>query len=305
MNKKIKVSIIIVSYNNPNVLKDTLVSLYDNISELEFEVIVVDNNSHEKNVEMIKTEFPQVKLIENNENSGFAKGCNIGAKVADGEFLLFVNSDIILEGNPVVDMLECYQDSTIGIVGAQLTNADGSIQPSSFRFPKLGMRFLQLSGLKNIIVKVFPKARYSGNKREVDYISGAFLMITKKLFFDVGMFDENYFMYQEDADLGYQVKLAGKKSILLTTRKVIHLNENHENEINPFVFTLLNIGQLLFYKKNYSILKFKFLAFMSIFFFFLKFCLTLDNKKRKSVYNILKMYIVALFTNRIDKFKAN
>ena len=117
------VSIIIISYNNKSTLENTLISIYKQIKETDFEIIIVDNASTENNVKMIRDEFQDVKLIENELNKGFAYACNQGAKIAQGNFLLFVNSDIILQDNPIPKMLILFNKlPNIGIVGCQLLN---------------------------------------------------------------------------------------------------------------------------------------------------------------------------------------
>jgi GT2 family glycosyltransferase len=105
-------------------------------------------------------------------------------------------------------MLELFRTNPqAGIVGCQLLNIDGSLQPSYFRFPSLSMRFLQLSGIKSILIKLFPSLRYDYHSPfKLDFVSGSFFMIKSELFLNVGGFDEGCFMYIEDADLGYKVK---------------------------------------------------------------------------------------------------
>ncbi len=269
---KIEVSIIIVSFNNPFILKQTIVSIKDKIDVPSYEIIVVDNASVEGNVRMIKDDLSDVILIENPTNSGFGYACNLGAKNASGEYLLFVNSDIVLNGNPIPEMINIFNRfSDVGVVGCQLLNPDGSLQPSHFRFPGLLMRFLQLSKIKYLILKLLPSARFKRDKiYEVDFVSGAFLMIKSELFFKLGGFDKRYFMYLEDADLCYQARKSGKINYGLNTNVITHLNENYEDVENPFVFKHLNKSQLLFYKKNYSKGRKRLLIIMTCIFYWIR-----------------------------------
>lgn len=272
---KPKISIIIVSYNNADLLRKTILSLIEKITVPSIEIIVVDNASTENNVMILESEFPNIKLIKNDSNLGFGKACNLGAKIAAGLYLLFVNSDILLTGNPLPEMIRIYEENNkTGSVGVQLHNPDGTKQPSGFRFPGLFMRFLQLSGLKDLILRIFPSVRVNNDKIfEVPFVSGAFLLILKTLFDELGGFDERYFMYLEDADLCFQINKSGKKNYILNINNVIHLNENHENSSSAFVFYHLNKGQLLFYQKNFSKFKTIFLKNMSRIIITCKLCL--------------------------------
>ncbi|MBT8385936.1 MAG: glycosyltransferase, partial [Ignavibacteria bacterium] len=107
--KKHIVSIIIVSYNKSYLLRQTVKGIEEHIASTLYEIIIVDNASTDDNVKMIKENYPDVLLVENDTNRGFASACNTGAKIASGKYLLFVNSDILLSGNPIPDMLEIYE----------------------------------------------------------------------------------------------------------------------------------------------------------------------------------------------------
>jgi GT2 family glycosyltransferase len=293
------ISIVIVSFNKPAVLINTIKSIQNAVKTIPFELVIVDNASDDNNVDLITKHFPSVKLVLNSKNGGFANGCNVGAQNAIGKFLVFINSDIIIKGDPIPAMLDIFNsDQDTGIVGCQLLNPDESLQPSEFRFPKLYVRFLQLSGLKRIILGMLPEIKSRKEKYyETDYVSGAFLMIEKEIFFKVGCFDENYFMYHEDADICFKVKKLGKKVILYNYRGVIHLAQNKENLNNDFVFLNMNLGQIIFYKNNYSPLKLKLLAVMSIILFSCKDGIDLLLFKNMSgvVNRVIKLYTKALF----------
>jgi len=296
----VDVSVIIVSYNRLEALRNTLAGIVRYFNTPTTEILLVDNASHEPIVETIRQEFPQVRVIANKHNLGFGGGNNIGAQEARGEFLLFANSDLDLRGNPLPAMIEIFRkDSLTGIVGCQLLNLDGSLQPSYFRFPNLPMRFLQLSGLKTLLLKILPWLRFNQyQNNRLDFVSGAFFMIKRSLFFDVCCFDDRYFMYLEDADLGYQIARKGKSSRLLPTKDIVHLGAHYEEIDNPFVLYNMNRGQLLFYKKNYSFWKFVILVFMSIgiYSFSVLFSLVRYNglKVRKHYGELIRLYFTAL-----------
>ncbi|RPI06714.1 MAG: glycosyltransferase family 2 protein [Ignavibacteriae bacterium] len=303
--ENVMVSIILVSYNRLDLLRDTISGVLKYFTGFPQEIILIDNDSNEPLVDTIKEEFPQLIVVANKRNVGFGAANNIGAQAAKGEYLLFINSDLIVSGNPVPEMIAMLQtNDTVGIVGCQLMNSDGSLQPSYFRFPSLMMRFLQLTGLKSAILKILPQVQYARYRAEaLDFVSGAFFMIRRTLFHEINGFDEHYFMYIEDADLGYRVACRGKKSILHSSRDVVHLGANYEEDTNPFVVFHMNRGLLLFYKKNYSTPKYAALVLMSVAFYMIKivaYSWKKDHPIQKKQYITLLRLYWRTFTRRYD-----
>ena len=285
-------SIIIVSYNNPDVLMNTISTLYNKLKSADFEIIVVDNASAERNVELIKQKFEQVKLIENSSNRGFAAACNQGAQSSKGDYLLFVNSDIIFLGDPIPELLETFKIyNDVGIVGCKLLNQDGSVQRSYYSKPTLLKRFLDLSGLKKILIQYSTndlREKYS----EVDIIKGAFLLIQKDLFDELSGFDENYFMYVEDVDLSYRAQKMGKKNYIVNTDSIVHLGWHPISIHNSFAFYNGNIGLKYFYKKNKNPVSYIFFLFISVPLLYL-YCLYFYNDPllKKTLKKVLKYYL--------------
>ncbi len=261
-----EVSIIIVSYNKPDLLLSTLRSVRTKIAAPACEVIVVDNASEEGNVEAVRRAFPEVRLVESRTNGGFGSGCNLGAREGAGKYLLFVNSDVVLTGNPVPGMISLFEaDPQVGIVGCQLRNGDGSLQPSYFRFPGLALRFLQLSGLKKLLLRFFPAVRFQqGATFSADIVSGAFFMIPADLFAAIGGFDTRFFMYAEDADICFQVARRGRRVVVYNTTDVVHLGIHYEDVHDPFLLFHYNRSQIIFYRKNYSAVRLDALAWMTV-----------------------------------------
>ena len=258
---KVKISIIIISYNNYNDIFNCVRSIKTNIAEPKYELIVIDNASSEYNIYNLSKVFEDLKIIKNDINRGFAFACNQGAKISEGEYLLFVNSDVIVTSNPIPSMLKLYNSGKTGIVGAQLINSDGTLQPSYYNFPTVMKRILELSGLKKYLLKFYSTTRIRSEENfEVSVIKGAFMMIRKDLFSNLGMFDENYFMYIEDVDLSLQVKKLGYKNYIFNTSSIIHLGWHDENSQNTFVYMNRNIGLIYYYKKNHS--KIYFICFL-------------------------------------------
>lgn len=211
-----KLSIIIVSYNTNEFLKKCLTSIYKRTKDILFEVIVVDNASIDGTQEMIQREFPQVKLILNIENLGFAAGNNIGIKQACGDNILLLNPDTeILNGTLRKTLSFMEANHKIGIAGCKLLFPDGSLQRSVRSFPTLWNMFCETT----FLYLLFPTNKRSGiygfsymdYKRnvKVDWVSGAFLMLRKTMIDEIGMLDEQFFVYSEEVDLCYRAQKAG------------------------------------------------------------------------------------------------
>jgi len=296
LKSEITVSIIIVSFNKPDLLKKTIKSILENVKNLIYEIIVFDNASFEDNVQIIKSQFHQVKIIENSLNLGFARACNQASKAAKGKFLLFVNSDILLSGNPINKMTVVLENNdSFGLLGASLMNEDGTAQPSFYGYPKLSKRFIELFDLKDVLLKFRNKKSPNINQiKKVDIVKGAFLLVRRSLFLKLNGFDEDYFMYVEDADLSLRVAKLGLQNVVINTGNIYHLGEHHESPSHRFVFYYRNKGLIQFYKKNCNRIKYYIFIFMNLFFFKLKYYLSKsqENIYLKNNYRIIsKLYL--------------
>ncbi|EKD33286.1 MAG: hypothetical protein ACD_76C00053G0003 [uncultured bacterium] len=201
-------SILIVHYNTPGLLKQTLKGLFERARPAcEFEVIVVDNNPANRISSDIREMFPQVKFIDSEKNLGFAGGVNYAIKNANGRYLLVFNPDIATAQN-AIDELVCAMDKNpeIGVMGPRLRNPDGSIQDSCYRFqsfltPFYSRTFFGKFGRgKKDIERHLMKDFDHNSAREVDWLLGGCILARKKAVEDVGTLDEKYFMYFEDTD---------------------------------------------------------------------------------------------------------
>jgi hypothetical protein len=219
-----KLSVIVVSYNTKDLTKACIESVMNEGSKLDFEVIVVDNNSKDGSVTELKKlwrKYKNLKLIENKENSGFSKANNQGAREASGKYILLLNSDTVVKRfsfKRFIAFAEKKEDA--GVVGARLLNPDGSLQASCFYFPtiKNAIREYWL-GQKGLFDKYAPK----GNKPvEVEALVGAAVLITPKALQKVGLLDERYFMYFEDVDYCRRVWEKGLKVYYLPEVRVLH-----------------------------------------------------------------------------------
>jgi GT2 family glycosyltransferase len=194
---------------------------------LSFEVIVVDNGSVDGSVEMVKREFPQVRLIQNAENVGFARANNQAMGISRGRHMLLFNSDAIATADAIA-LLVRLADAELraGIVGAQLINQDGSFQASHTPFPTLWQEFLVLTGLGRLLEgQSYPsrKAEESEGPQVVDYVEGACMLVRREAFEDVSGLDEGYFMFAEEVDWCRTMKEAGWQVWYEPAAKVVHL----------------------------------------------------------------------------------
>lgn len=223
------ISIIIVNWNSFGFLLKCLSSIYEKKALVKYEVIVFDNFSNEREIENLNKNFRDVKLILNDKNEGFARGNNIASKSAKGEVLLFLNPDTILLDNfldEICGFLESNKER-IGIVGPKVLNIDGSTQKESARYlPSLFSMFCNIFLLKRVFRNVSIFSEYINNydiSQEVEFISGACLAIRRSLFYKIGGFSEDYFMYSEDDDICYKVINLGLKNYYLASKRIFHI----------------------------------------------------------------------------------
>ena len=259
----IKVSIIILSWNTQNLLRDCLKSLQD-LPSAGYEIIVIDNASTDGSAGMVVREFPEVRLTRNKKNLGFAAGNNQGINLSNGKLVLFLNSDTLVQERSVEKLTQFIEENNeVGAVAPLLFNEDGSLQkdPCYLRFPSPLTVFLYYhKPLRNLTFKLFPSLLLSSTKFDkpvkVDQLPGAALMIRRNILKKIGGFDEKFPLYFEDTDLSFRVKKLGYKLVVVPETKVIHLGRR---SIQPIVekeglerFYFLNFRSLFWFcEKNY------------------------------------------------------
>lgn len=255
------VSIIIVNYNSEVYLKKCLDSIIGSKCLLNLEIIVVDNASTDGSVIIIKEKYPFVKVISNDENKGFAFANNQAINLSRGKFIMFLNPDTIVLERSIENMFSFMQkNEDIGIVGPMVVNADDTFQPQCKRgFPTPLSVLSYFLGLH----KIFPKSKISGkylltyldksDVNEVDSVSGACMLVRKHVLQEVGLLDEDYFMFGEDLDLCYRVKQKGWKIYYFPYSKIIHYGGQGGTYSHPFKTTFYFFKSAhIFYKKNLS-----------------------------------------------------
>ena len=222
-----KISVIIVSYNARYYLEQCLHSVEAALRNLDGEIIVVDNDSPEKPIGFIRDKFPKVHFIESKENLGFAKANNLGVEKAKGEYVLILNPDTLIPEN-LFDKILPFADvhEKMGALGVRLIDANGKFHPESKRnIPTLQNTFGKLFG--TLISKKNSKAYYKTEVGEfevapAEILVGAFMLMRREIYREVGGFDPQYFMYGEDIDLSYTLELKGYTNYYFGEISVIH-----------------------------------------------------------------------------------
>lgn len=232
MADKPELSIIILNYNTAKLLEDCLLSLSKVRNEADFEIIVADNGSTDESVKMLSRKYPQVKVVENGENLGFAKGNNAARGKCQGEYVLFLNTDTIINKGVLAETLKYLRENKdAGALTCKLVLASGEPDKDARRsFPTPWVSFTHLAlPLDRIFPKskIFSKYWYgylSPDKiHEVDVIQGAYFLVRKKILDEVGWFDEDYFLDGEDIDLCWKIKEKGWKIVYYPKVSIIHL----------------------------------------------------------------------------------
>ncbi|SOD20337.1 glycosyltransferase family 2 protein [Pedobacter xixiisoli] len=229
------VSIILVNYNTADLLLACIASIIEKTNEISYEIIVVDNASADSSVEKVRAKFPSVKVIANNDNVGFGRANNLGVAHSEGKYVWFLNSDTLLINNAAKILFESlFSYPNAGIAGGNLY--DGEMKPNtSFYQTMPGL----LGDVDYLLFNVFTKIKYNKNLNfnysnrilEIDgFITGADLMIEKALFEEIGGFDKDFFMYYEETELTYRVRLRGLKVISVPDAKIIHLEGASETK---------------------------------------------------------------------------
>lgn len=271
------VSVIIVNYNARSYLRNCLESLFKAISRgsLKCEVFVVDNNSGDGSKEMVKGEFPLVNLIENRGNVGFSKANNQAIQVSKGRYILLLNPDTVVMPKSLDLMVEFMEKNQgIGILGPKmLIDSNGSIQPSVSEFPTpftIFLRFCVPRAFLSHVVKNFIRKskieRLLGSQVrtyfsplrlefpvEVDSISGACILARREVIEQVGLLDENIFMYLEDVDLCLRVKKRGGRIVYFPKAEIIHYcGQSSGGDFNPVSFCRRSQSVCYYFEKHHG-----------------------------------------------------
>jgi GT2 family glycosyltransferase len=255
-----QLSIVIVNYNVKYFLEQALHSVYKAMQGINGEVFVVDNNSADGSCEMVKRKFPQTILIENKKNTGFSVANNQAIKQARGKYVLLLNPDTVVEEDcfsRCISFMESHNDA--GALGVKMIDGKGHFLPESKRgLPTPDVAFYKMSGLSALFPKSKQFGRYhlsylsNDETHEVDALAGAFMFIRKQVLDEIGLLDEDYFMYGEDIDLSYRITKAGYKNYYFPGTTIIHYKgESTKKTSVNYVFVFYR-AMNIFAAKHYN-----------------------------------------------------
>ena len=255
-----KLSVVIVNYNVRHFLEQCLSSVRRAVRDIEAEVWVVDNNSVDGSVRMLRDKFPEVRLIANNENLGFSKANNQAIRQSEGEYVLLLNPDTVVEDDTftkIIAFMDAHPEA--GGLGVKMIDGKGNFLPESKRgLPTPDVAFYKIFGLS----KIFPRSKTFGKYHlgfldkdkvhEVEILSGAFMFMRRSALDKTGLLDESFFMYGEDIDLSYRIVKAGYKNYYFPETRIIHYKgESTKKSSINYVFVFYN-AMVIFARKHFS-----------------------------------------------------
>jgi GT2 family glycosyltransferase len=232
------ISILIVSFNTRDVLRECLQSVELASRNLAVETIVVDNASSDGSPAMVREEFPWVHIIESHENLGFGRANNLAFEAARGRYIVLLNSDAFLQADTLCHSLEKMEaDPSVGLASGRLVGRDGELQPSARMFPSPIRQLLVISGLADR----YPKSRFFGQAdrtwadpmvaAEVDWVPGAYSIIPARILHEHGFFDPRFFLYYEEVDLCLRIQNAGFKIMYWPEICVVHVGGESSRQV--------------------------------------------------------------------------
>jgi len=249
------ISIIIVNWNTLHYLEQSLSSIYANLPSNEFDVWVVDNASTDGSPQMVMEGFPQVHLIENKQNVGFARANNQAIRKSRGRFVWLLNSDTKVKPNALDHLFNFMQlHSDAGAAGSMYQNPDGSLQTSCYPLPTLSREIWRLLHLDNIRpYGVYTMDKWSiSDPKEVEVLQGASLILRRVALDQVGAFDEDYFMYTEEVDLCNRLIEGGWSLFWVPQSQVIHYGGQSTQLEATRMFLSLYQTKILYFRKNHG-----------------------------------------------------
>jgi GT2 family glycosyltransferase len=260
----IDVSILIVNWNAKNYLRNCLRSIIEQTRAYTYEIIVADNDSDDGSQEMLRTEFPSVRTIFNDSNPGFAGGNNQCMELARGRYVLLINPDtLVLDGaiDTCIEYADSLRDTKVGVLGCQVWEDEDTIQKTCFMFPSPLNTLLTMSGM----TRRFTKSKFLSrsemrwwdrrDEREVDVVSGTFMLVRRDALEEVGPMDDSYFMYAEEADWCYRFREHGWSSLFTPRARIMHLegggkSTQRDDLVSANMYVQLQKSLLRFHRKN-------------------------------------------------------
>jgi GT2 family glycosyltransferase len=254
------VSIVIVNWNVRELLRDCIRSIEEETRRAR-EIIVVDNDSQDGSADMVRADFPEVKLIANRDNRGFAAANNQGLAVATGRNLLLLNPDTLVLDRAIdtmLDWLERHPD--VGCAGCQVLESETDVQLTCFSDPGPLNLLLVETGLHRVLARsrFFGRPQYAGwdrrDERDVDVVSGMFMLLPRRVVDEVGPMDEAFFIYSEEADWCRRIRDAGYRCVFTPLARIRHREGGGKSTalMKPKMYVLLQKSKLIYVRKHYG-----------------------------------------------------
>lgn len=249
----VDLSVVLVNWNNRAYLEQCLESIEAASLRLSHDVVVADNGSTDGSQEMLARRFPGVRIVQNEGNVGVARGNNQGIRHSEGRHIFILNNDTVVNGRSVEAMVRFLDEHPeAGAAGGNLLNPDGTLQSSFCHFPTLWEEFLLVSHLGRRLNPFFPSyAGRAGQVREVDWISSASIVVRRTALEQIGLIDEEYFIYSDETDWQYRLWRAGWKVYYLPDVTTIHYGGGSFKPGDKR-YTLVYRGRMLFARKHYG-----------------------------------------------------
>lgn len=255
----VDVSIIIVNWNTREFLQGCLRSIYEQTRDINYEIIVVDNASTDGSVEMVKKNFPQVMLVENSSNLGFARANNIGIRSSKGRYICLINSDVIVLDDCIENLMSFMDERpATGMIGPRILNSDRTLQPSCRHFPTIWNNLCQSLGLNHL----FPKSPFFSywimdywnhdSVRSVDALSGCFWMVRREVLKEVGLLDEDFFIYGEDIDWCRRFHKASQDVVFYPDAEAIHVGGASSDNAPIKFYLAMQKADLMYWRKHHG-----------------------------------------------------
>ena len=253
------VSIVILSWNTRQMLCQCVESVCARTNQINYEIIVVDNASSDGSADAVANQFPQVKLIRNKENFGFARANNIGIRASTGRYVCLINSDVIVQDGCIEKLMEFMdKNPSVGLAGPRILNPDGGLQVSCRHFPSFWNNLCQVLGFN----KLFPKSVFFSEPfmkywshdeiRKVDALSGCFWMVCRKALDEVGLLDEDFFFYGEDIDWCKRFHKAGWDVVFYPEAAAIHFGGASSSNAPVRFYIEMQKADLHYWRKHHG-----------------------------------------------------
>jgi GT2 family glycosyltransferase len=250
-----EVTVSIVSFNTRELLAACLRSVFGCVG-ITFEVHVVDNGSSDGSAELVARDFPQVRLTRSAQNRGFAAANNCVIREASGEYVLLLNPDTVVLPTTIANMVEFMRSrGEVGICGPKILFGDGRFQSCGYQFPTLMSELRLSSKLDKLLRRLIgdaPTLRRATSPFEADWVDGACFLIRRKTIDQIGLLDEQFFLYNEELDWCRRARTAGWRVYALPTVEMIHHQGKSSSQISDTSLSLLVETRLRYYRKTYG-----------------------------------------------------